>query len=74
MCPENGNLVCGSEPNLRKQFFHLHKKSEYLYDSQKKLLIQDELVGMQNKDDIDEVAINCIIQDVCPFNDLTSTP
>ena len=68
MCPENGNLVCGPGPNLRKHIFHVHKKSEYLYDSQKKLLVQDELVGMQNKDEIDEAVINCIIQDGRPFN------
>nr|XP_047123932.1 uncharacterized protein LOC124806801 [Hydra vulgaris] len=36
VCPENGKLICGPEPNLRKHIFHVHKKPEYLYDSQKK--------------------------------------
>ena len=35
----------------------------------KKILVQDELVGVQNKDEIDEAVINCIIQDGRPFND-----
>ena len=51
MCPENGNLVFGPEPNLRQHIFHVHKKYllEYLYNSQKKLLVQEEFVGSRTK-------------------------
>ncbi|MBY0580649.1 MAG: hypothetical protein K2P53_03070 [Rickettsiales bacterium] len=69
MCPEKGKLVCGPAPNLRKHIFHVHKKPEYLYDSQKKMFAQDQLVETQNKDEIDEAVINCIVQDGRPFND-----
>ena len=66
---EKGNLVCGSKPNPRKLFFHVHKKSESFYNSKKNILVQDDLVGVQKKDEIDEAVINCIIQDGSRFND-----